>query len=201
MKTELKQNLKGLTGESAKLVLDEVRRRYGIDAPHHGERAGISLTPGVPQPQPQQPPGSGSGAASRTSDPVSNRGTSLGVPANFAWGPYPARVEAKSTREDSPAGKWVPSVPKEVHAFHYLIRIMECTSVLHCEVFAENVTAARRQVDQIPNLVECREVSAMTLAEIERGNLDQRLGTAVSFRAQRCSAELTKTETDKSERA
>jgi hypothetical protein len=180
MKIGFKQNSRDLTGEGAKLVLDEVRRRYGIDAPHPEDRAGISLTPSVPKPQPQRPPGSGSGTFSTISDPVSRSRTSFDVPLNFAWEPYPARVDAatgnlpslavtKSTREASPADNWVPPAPKEVHAFHYLIRIMECTSVLHCEVFAENVTAARRQVDQIPNLVECREVSAMTLAEIKAG--------------------------------
>jgi hypothetical protein len=180
MKTGLKQSPRDLTGEGAKLVLDEVRRRYGIDAPRQEKHAGISLMPTVPQPQPQQPRGSGSGTASRNSDLVSKSRTSLGVPLNFAWEPYAARVEAatgnlpngavgKSTREGSLAGKWAPPAPREVHAFHYLIRIMECTSLLHCEVFAENVTAARRQVDQIPNLVECREVSAMTVAEIKAG--------------------------------
>jgi hypothetical protein len=180
MKTEFRQGPKDLTGEGAKLVLAEVRRRYGIDAPHQEERVGISLTPSVPQPPPQQSPGSGSRTPSRTSDPVSESRTSPGVPLNFGWEPYPGRVETatgnlpngavtKPTREGSPAGKWVPSAPEEVQAFHYLIRIMECTSVLHCEVFAENVTAARRQVDQIPNLIECRQVSAMTLAEIKAG--------------------------------
>jgi thioester reductase-like protein len=37
---------------------------------------------------------------------------------------------------------------------------------LHCEVKADNHEAARNQVEQIPNLMEWREISAAELAEI-----------------------------------
>jgi hypothetical protein len=52
--------------------------------------------------------------------------------------------------------------------FHFLIRIAECTTQLHCQVTAENAIDARKKVAGLPNLIECREISTGELAELLR---------------------------------
>jgi hypothetical protein len=58
--------------------------------------------------------------------------------------------------------------PWDNHSFHFLIRIAECVSILHCEVAADSDAAARHQVEQIPNLIEWRAISFEELAGLRK---------------------------------
>jgi hypothetical protein len=103
-------------------------------------------------------------AASRILPPHSVR------PLDFEWCRTPEKAATRnvfrqdrlprpSVRRKEGADKRQGEEFPEDRVFHYLIRLLECTVTIHCQISARTAAAARDQVEQIPNLIECREVS------------------------------------------
>ena len=136
----------GLSHEEAQRRLDEIRSRYGIHLAH-----------------PQADPLAGS------------RSSSQKEPAKLE----PELAPRTKPVHFKPAGR--PLARAEAHlstapgsdseTFHYLVRIAECKSVLHCEVKADHAAAARDHVKRIPNLMEWREVSFAELLELAKNRI------------------------------
>jgi hypothetical protein len=138
----------GLSHEEAQRRLDEVRRRYGIhlaDSQAHS----IADDPYSSQKEgPKQELGCAPSIVETRPKPVNWKQSGQALKrakANLSTGP----------RSDS-------------ETFHYLVRIAECTSVLHCEVKADHAAAARDQVQRIPNLMEWREISFGELVDLAK---------------------------------
>jgi hypothetical protein len=129
------------TREEAKRTLDEVRKRYGI------------LEPGS---QAHQHVKTSSNARSKAAkqQPRPMVGLASSVPKEPSF-------PAEQARSAPPLNPVIPSggCPSDKKTFQYLIRIAECALTLHCEVTADNDAAARNLVEQIPNLLEWREIS------------------------------------------
>jgi hypothetical protein len=137
--------------EDAKRALDEVLRRYGISgldqqAHQHVAKSLKAPTEGAAQTRPTLVPDkpASNNFPSSPSDLQSNLPL-RGAPIRHATG--------------SSSGNRI---------FHYLIRIAECTSTLLCEVTADSHVAARQHVNQIPNLLECREISSEEFFSLAR---------------------------------
>ena len=134
------------TREEAQRRLDEVRRRYGIHLADPQVRPIVDSSSTRPKESAKQQP----------------RPT-VSVPKT-------PLVTIDRMRSD-PALKRGPirpasGFPSDNQSFHYLIRIAECASILHCEVKADNSAASRERVERIPNLMEWREISLEELAKI-----------------------------------
>ena len=123
--------------QTRKQKLDKVRERYGIQ--DLGNRNASRAVTGTPRPL--SPP--------RTSK---------------ALGPFERMhvVHPKTTNKDErpPTRRTDYDLLPKIRAFHYCVRIEECTLPLLCEVMAESFIAAREHVKRIPNLVECQAISA-----------------------------------------
>jgi hypothetical protein len=135
-----------LTHEEAQRRLDAVRRRYGIHLADPQARP-ITDTPSkIPKGPGKRKLGRAPSIPETRVRPVdrTQAGTALG------------------RGEPGLASK----VPSDSQTFHYLVRIAECTSVLHCEIKADHPATASDKVKRIPNLMEWREVSIEELAEI-----------------------------------
>jgi hypothetical protein len=132
------------TREEAKRTLDEVRRRYGIheSAPQAHPRVYPSLIVTTEPAKHTQPPlrPESSGSEARVS------------PA----GQRPSRPPLKPARARHPI---IPASTSDNKCFPFLIRIAECTLTLLCEVTADSEAAAMHHLQQIPNLLEWREIS------------------------------------------
>jgi hypothetical protein len=154
-----------LSGEEAKLALARVMERYGFRNSGAESRDPISPTMGkVSGPRERT---SDEGSCSKVCSPP------IGPPLNLEWIPYPNISRAASGAGSGSAVVAIESSAtrpewriREVRSFHYLIRIAECAQPLHCQVEAETSAAARHQVEQIRNLIECREISAEELGEV-----------------------------------
>jgi hypothetical protein len=140
----------GLTHEEAQRRLEEVRNRYGIHLAHPKadpiaeSRSSSHKEPAEPKPEPRLAP------------PVAG---TRPKPADLKQPGRPlTRADAKFSTEPRSDGE----------SFHYLVRIAECTSVLHCEVKADHAAAARDHVKRIPNLMEWREISFAELLELAK---------------------------------
>lgn len=138
----------GLTHEEAQRRLEEVRSRYGVHLAHRQadpipeSRSSSQKEPAEPEPALAAPV---TGTRPKPAD-LKQFGRSL------------TRAEAKFSTELRSDGE----------SFHYLVRIAECTSVLHCEVKADHAAAARDHVKRIPNLMEWREISFAELLELAK---------------------------------
>jgi hypothetical protein len=138
----------GLTHEEAQRRLDEVRSRYGIHLAH-----------------PQADPIAGSRSSSQK-EPAKLEPEL----ASRVAGTRPKPVDLKQsgrplTRAEANLSTELRS---DSESFHYLVRIAECKSVLHCEVKADHAAAARDHVKRIPNLMEWREISFAELLELAK---------------------------------
>jgi hypothetical protein len=135
------------TQEEAQRRLSEVRMRYEISlaAPQVRRSADKSTSPKESAKQQPQPtlsvPGRPVVPVDRLRPDAAQRRAVIGSSAKF---------------------------PSENYSFHYVIRIAECASILHCEVKADNREAARERVERIPNLMEWREVSSEELAALSK---------------------------------
>jgi len=138
----------GLTHELAQRRLDEVRSRYGIHLAH-----------------PQADPIAESRPSSQKEPAQLKPGLAPPVAAT-----RPKTVHWKqSGRPLTRAGANLSTeLRSESESFHYLVRIAECRSVLHCEVKADHAAAARDLVRRIPNLMEWRELSFAELLELAK---------------------------------
>jgi hypothetical protein len=136
--------------KEAKRKLDEVRKRYGIHlaVPQTPPAEGTNLITPMEPVKPEPP------AAVRVQPSVPI--TPLSPVKRMRSDPAPQRGRMRQSNV----------FPSDIRSYHYLIRIAECASLLHCEVEAENDAAARERVGQIPNLMEWREISFEELAEI-----------------------------------
>ena len=138
----------GLTHEQAQRRLEEVRSRYGIHLAH-----------------PQADPIAGSRSSSQK-EPAKLEPEL----ASRVAGTRPKPVDLKQsgrplTRAEANLSTELRS---DSESFHYLVRIAECKSVLHCEVKADHAAAARDHVKRIPNLMEWREISFAELLELAK---------------------------------
>jgi hypothetical protein len=139
-------NSDGLTHEEAQRRLDEVRSRYGIHVAHTRAHP-IADSRSSNQKESATPePGLAPSAAGTRPKPFDSK---------QSGGPL-KRAEANLSNE----------LRSDSESFHYLVRIAECTSVLHCEVKADHAAAARDQVKRIPNLMEWREISFAELLKL-----------------------------------
>jgi hypothetical protein len=147
------------TKEEAQRKLEEVRQRYGIRMTDTVVRPVAVKSPVLPAPTKQrerpEPP------APRTPDPPAARTPS--VQANG--------LQLRAASKYEAVRRASGSVPPDSKSFHFLVRIAECASTLHCEVEAETSTAAREQVERIPNLLDWREPSPEELAQMLRGKV------------------------------
>jgi hypothetical protein len=137
----------GLTHEQAQRRLEEVRSRYGIHLAHP-QADPIAESRSSSQQEPVKPePGLAAPVAGTRPKPAD-----LKQPGRAL-----TRAEAKFSTE-----------LRSDESFHFLVRIAECTSVLHCEVKADHAAAARDQLKRIPNLMEWREISFAELLELAK---------------------------------
>jgi hypothetical protein len=134
-------------------MLDEVRRRYGIQDsqahPTEDKPSGVPMQATKQQPQPTVSP---QPSASKTSSVPFERVRS-----------EPKLEFGEALHQDNPARCGSPS---DNQNFHYLIQIAECAVALYCEVTADCESSARQHIEEIPNLLECRKISGAELAEI-----------------------------------
>jgi hypothetical protein len=135
----------GLTHEEARRRLDEVRGRYGI---HLADPRAHSIADN---------PSSSQKASAKL-----ELGLAPSVPETR---PKPVDWKQSGSAVKRREGHPARELPSDSQSFHYLIRIAECTSVLHCEIKADHPRAARDQLQRIPNLVEWREISFWELVE------------------------------------
>jgi hypothetical protein len=159
----------------AKLALNEVLARYGIQDPNkEGPPQGKSLTLITRRPKggPRGPVKTSSGSAEKV---IPQNKPALVTPPDLdtGWRNSQGKADgAKRTGGDSnliPANFASTSHPDtDDSVFHFLVRIAECNAQLHCQVTSESAVAARQQVAGLPNLIECREISAAKLAELMR---------------------------------
>ena len=160
MKVKAGKKANHLSGEEAKLALARVKERYGIGNSEAESRDPISPTTGVSSPS-ERALDEGSSAKVGS--------TPIGPPLNLEWIPYPniCRAASGSAVVAINSSALPPEYRvREVRSFHFLIRIAECAQPLHCQVEAETSAAARHQVEQIRNLMECREISVQELGEV-----------------------------------
>lgn len=173
-----------LSREEAKLILDSVLKRYRIPQSVHPEGTQGKAMPLVPPKlEPKEPLSEPMTpectAAKRPLAAV--RQSEIGPCLDLGWRPYFLDTSGKTNGHFSneptrgPAGDEVfaskpggEQAPTEHYDFHFLIRILECSSILHCHVIAESVAAARERIGRIPNLIDWREISLKELAEIIR---------------------------------
>lgn len=136
--------------EEAKRTLDEIRRRYGIhvlDTQARPPEAKSSKMPmerlerARPQSRPEQ------------TTFTKTMSSMIEVHSNPPLARKPTRASETSS---------------ENRRFYYLIRIAECAPALLCEVTADTNLAARQHVSQIPNLLECREISSEEFLSLAR---------------------------------
>jgi hypothetical protein len=194
MTAKAKNKPSRLSREEAKLILDAVLERYRIQQSGGPEGTKGEMMPLVspklePEEQLSQPMtlGSTAGKGGLAAVPQLEIGPCL----DLGWRPNLLDTSAKpivhfsneptsgSARDEDfrkPAGEIAPT---EYHDFHYLIRILECSSILHCQVTAESADVARDQIGRIPNLLDWREISVKELVEIiriekEAGRFDER---------------------------
>jgi hypothetical protein len=169
------------TREEAKLILDNVLNRYGIE-PSRPEGTQRKIMPLAASRVEAEEPLSNPTTSAPLSDrrPFETVGQSeIGPPLNLGWRSYlsdppacphifPSNKRAlwfagNEIFADKPEGELAPA---EYHDFHFLVRILECASALHCQVTAESAAAARDRIGRIPNLIDWREISVRELAEI-----------------------------------
>lgn len=174
------KRLNELSGEEAKLVLDSVLQRYRIPQSGHPERTeGKTMTLAARKPERKEPlPEQMAPEFTLANRPLATaRQSEIGPCLELGWRPYfldtstRTNVHLSNERARGEAFASKPGAelaPTKSHDFHYLIRILECSSILHCQVIAESAAAARDQLEQIPNLIEWREITAKELAEIIR---------------------------------
>jgi hypothetical protein len=153
LKARAENNPCRFTGEQAQRALDEALERYGLRQPESPPNPRVnpaSRAPKEPARQQLRP------TASEPSVP--NR--PLLTAERTRPGPH---LEFGGVRQPA-----IPSSgsPSDNQSFHYLIRVAECTLTLHCEVTADSEPAAKHHIQQIPNLLEWREISVNELAEI-----------------------------------
>ena len=120
----------GLAHERAQRRLDEVRSRYGIHL------------------------------ADSSARPIADiPANSLKKPAKLKLGYAPSipKTRPKPTNGKEfglflkpREGRVASGFPSDECSFHFLVRIAECTSALHCEVKADHAATAREQVQRIP---------------------------------------------------
>jgi hypothetical protein len=147
------------TKEGAQRKLEEVRQRYGIRVTDTLVQPVAVKSTVLPEraKQRKRP----ELQASRTPEPTASR-TPL-VQVN--------RLQLRAASKSEAVRRSSGSIQPDSKCFHFLIRIAECASTLHCEVKAETSTVAREQVEQIPNLLEWRETSPEELDQLLRGNV------------------------------
>jgi hypothetical protein len=160
------------TREEAKRTLDMVLTRYGIrlsDQPAEKRKRKALLA--VPKANAAKlPPEPIKSRTAATKKPiVQAQSAQLSPPVDFEWCHHilatPASADVPPSNEAtcrsvSDEGE---SLAPEYHDHHFVIRILECATPLHCQVSAETVEDARNQVAQMPNLIEWREISAQEL--------------------------------------
>jgi hypothetical protein len=136
--------------EEAKRTLDDVRRRYGIHVLDTQARPPRVNSVKMPMERSDQgrPP---SRPESSTFKKALSSTTE--VHSNSPSGCTPTRAAESSS---------------ENRRFYYLIRIAECALALLCEVTTHSDVAARQHVNQIPNLLECREISSEEFLSLSR---------------------------------
>jgi hypothetical protein len=154
MKAKPESNPSRFTGQEAQRTLDEVRKRYGIrqSEPEAHPRVNTSSS-GPKEPAKQQP------RPTVRLQPSIPKAPFVPIERMRSHPPLERRVVGHSSVRASGSRS-------DNHRFHYLIRIAECALTLHCEVNADDDAAARHQVEQLPNLMEWRELSGAELAEI-----------------------------------
>jgi hypothetical protein len=133
------------TPEEAQRRLDEVRTRYGIHLANQQARP-IDVSSSAPK----EP-------AKQKLRPARSLPKTPFIPLD-RMRPGPVLKRGGTRRTSGP--------PSDNQSFHYLIRIAECVSILHCEVVADSDAAARDKVEQIPNLVAWQAISVEELAEL-----------------------------------
>lgn len=153
-----------LSSEAAGLALERVRERYGIPPCDQHRRGSGCAAPPAPKAKTEQEP----------SKPIESWPSVIAKsdpPLDLEWEYYPAAPVARNEPNGSPLPKRSPigkrhesTLPFETQTFHYLIQIAECAVPLHCQVKAETVAEALSRVEQIPNLIHCREISDVELA-------------------------------------
>jgi hypothetical protein len=141
------------TREQAQRALDEVRERFGLRQPESPANPPVNTAWRAPKDPARQQ------LLPTVSEPsVPNR-------------PLLAAERMRPGPHSEIGGVRQPSIPlsrspSDSQSFHYLIRIAECRLTLHCEVTADSEPAAKHHIQQIPNLLEWREISVKELAEI-----------------------------------
>jgi hypothetical protein len=141
----------GLSHEEAQRRLDEVRSRYGIHLAH-----------------PQADPLAGSRSSSQK-EPAKLE-PELAPPV-AATRPKPVHLKPAGRPLARAEANLSTALGSDSETFHYLVRIAECKSILHCEVKADHAAAARDHVKRIPNLMEWREVSFAELLELAKNRI------------------------------
>ena len=174
MAPEREDKMSGFPRGEAKPALAEIMRRYGIHPPgQQGEGRRELDAPKVRTKKLSPGP-------LNSSPSTTHRQLSLvAPPLNMEWrhssSQPPASESVHPIKEPTlgPAGDkgFEPEqvqLPKEHYDFHFLIRILECSVTLHCQVSAESAADAKDKVQRIPNLLEWRETSAEEIAQITR---------------------------------
>jgi hypothetical protein len=140
-----------LTHEAAQRKLDEIRSRYGIHLAH-------------PQAQPI------AGSRSSSQKEPAKLEPELAPPA-AATRPKPVHLKPSGRPLARAEANLATALRSDSETFHYLVRIAECKSILHCEVKADHAADARDHVKQIPKLMEWREVSFAELLELAKNRI------------------------------
>jgi hypothetical protein len=165
----------GFPRGAAKPALEAIMRRYGI-RPSSQQGEGYRITSQLDAPKVKN-----ERAISRALHILTcykpQQFSLATAPLNFEWRHYssqpPATQSVHPTKEpalgpdddrDLETHRAEPS--PEHYEFHFLVRILECSVTLHCQVSAESAAEARAQVQRIPNLLNWREISAKEIAEI-----------------------------------
>jgi hypothetical protein len=162
--------------KEAKLALKEVLDRYGIPHPEKGHAPeGRNLTL-VPQ---KQGAATDTRLRSRPAPPPAEELRPRYHTASRGTPPLGAERVSSSQAEDAdqfgsghiaideyaPFGS-TAGLDTGDRVFHFLVRIAECSVPLHCQVTAANAIEARKQVEGLPNLIECNAISAGALARL-----------------------------------
>jgi hypothetical protein len=137
--------------EEAKRKLDEVRRRYGIHVldtqARPTEARSLILS---------------TGQAAQALPPSKPEAPTLKTVLSS-----PAELQSSLPLRGAPT-RHATGTTSDDRRFFYLIRIAECALALLCEVTADSDVAARRHVNHIPNLLECREISSEEFLSLSR---------------------------------